>query len=57
MAELPKMWDRLHDSCGVLIEPGQKDIVLLAVTVAIDIMMHSENLQGSFLAGMRQAVS
>ena len=35
-----KTWFRLRDSCGVEIEPGQNDILILAVTVAIDMILH-----------------
>jgi uncharacterized protein YxjI len=40
IAEVSKRWFRLADTYGVLIEPGQNDIVILAVTVAIDMMAH-----------------
>jgi uncharacterized protein YxjI len=40
IAEVSKKWFRLRDTYGVQIEPGQNDIVLLAVTVAIDMMAH-----------------
>jgi uncharacterized protein YxjI len=40
VAEVSKRWFRLADTYGVLIEPGQNDIVILAVTVAIDMMAH-----------------
>jgi uncharacterized protein YxjI len=30
----------LADTYGVLIEPGQNDVVILAVTVAVDMMAH-----------------
>jgi uncharacterized protein YxjI len=36
----PKKWFRLRDTYGVEIEPGQDDIVILAVTVCIDQMAH-----------------
>ena len=41
VAEVSKRWFRLADTYGVLIEPGQNDVVILAVTVAIDMMAHS----------------
>lgn len=40
IAEVSKKWFRLADTYGVQIEPGQNDIVILAVTVAIDMMAH-----------------
>jgi uncharacterized protein YxjI len=40
IAEISKRWFRLADTYGVLIEPSQNDIVILAVTVAIDMMAH-----------------
>ena len=38
VAETSKKWFRLRDSYGVEIEPGQNDILILAATVAIDMM-------------------
>lgn len=40
IAEVSKRWFRLTDVYGVEIEPGQNDILVLAVTVAIDMMAH-----------------
>ena len=40
IAEVSKKWFRLRDTYGVEIEPGQDDIVILAVTVCIDQMTH-----------------
>ena len=40
VAEVSKKWFRLRDSYGVEIEPGQDDIVILAITVVIDQMAH-----------------
>jgi len=40
VAEVSKKWFRLADTYGVQIEPSQNDIVILAVTVAIDMMAH-----------------
>ena len=40
IAEVSKKWFRIRDTYGVQIEPSQNDIVLLAVTVAIDMMAH-----------------
>jgi uncharacterized protein YxjI len=35
-----RTWFRLTDSYGVEIESGQNDILILAITVAIDMMVH-----------------
>jgi uncharacterized protein YxjI len=40
IAEVSKRWFRLSDVYGVEIEPGQNDVVILAVTVAVDMMAH-----------------
>jgi uncharacterized protein YxjI len=40
VAEVSKKWFRLRDTYGVEIEPDQDDVLLLAVTVAIDTMAH-----------------
>lgn len=40
IAEVSKKWFRFADSYGVGIAPGQNDILILAVTVAIDAMVH-----------------
>ena len=40
IAEVSKKWFRLADTYGVQIEPEQNGIVILAVTVAIDMMAH-----------------
>jgi uncharacterized protein YxjI len=40
IAEISKKWFRLRDTYGVEIEPGQNDILILAITVAIDMMAH-----------------
>lgn len=40
IAEVSRKWFRIADTYGVQIEPGQNDIVILAVTVAIDMMAH-----------------
>lgn len=41
VAEVSKKWFRVRDSYGVQVEPGQNDIVILAATVAIDMMTHN----------------
>ena len=38
VAEVSKRWFRVRDTYGVEIQPGQNDIVILAITVAIDMM-------------------
>jgi uncharacterized protein YxjI len=38
VAEVSKKWFRLRDSYGVEIDPGQNDILILAATVAIDMI-------------------
>jgi len=38
LAEVSKRWFRVRDTYGVEIEPEQNDIVILAITVAIDMM-------------------
>ncbi len=40
IAEVSRKWFRVADTYGVQIDPGQNDIVILAVTVAIDMMAH-----------------
>lgn len=40
VAEVSKKWFRVRDTYGVEIAPGQKDILILAATVAIDMMSH-----------------
>ena len=40
VAEVSKKWFRLRDTYGVEVAEGQDDVVILAVTVAIDIMAH-----------------
>jgi uncharacterized protein YxjI len=41
IAEVSKKWFRLRDTYGVQVEQGQNDVLLLAVTVAIDMMAHA----------------
>ena len=40
VAEVSKKWFRIADSYGVAIEPGQNDVLILAVAVCIDEMSH-----------------
>jgi uncharacterized protein YxjI len=39
-AEVSKKWFRLRDSYGVAIDPGQDDVLILAIAVCIDEMAH-----------------
>lgn len=45
VAEVSKRWLSLTDTYGVEIEPGQNDILILAVAIAIDMMAHDEEKQ------------
>jgi uncharacterized protein YxjI len=40
VAEVSKKWFRIADSYGIEIEPGQNDILILAVAAVIDMMAH-----------------
>jgi len=40
VAEVSKKWFRVRDSYGVEVAPGHEDILLLAASVAIDMMAH-----------------
>jgi uncharacterized protein YxjI len=40
IAEVSKKWFRIADTYGVQIEQGQNDLLILAVTVALDEMAH-----------------
>jgi uncharacterized protein YxjI len=40
VAEVSKKWFRLRDTYGVEVAPGQNDVLILAATVAIDMMAH-----------------
>ena len=40
VAEVSKKWFRVRDTYGVEIEPGQDDVLVLAVTACIDQMAH-----------------
>lgn len=46
VAEISKKWFRLTDTYGVEIDPGQNDILILAVAVAIDMMAHGDEKKG-----------
>jgi uncharacterized protein YxjI len=43
VAEISKKWFRLTDTYGVEIDPGQNDILILAIAVAIDMMVHDDD--------------
>ena len=43
VAEVSKKWFHLADTYGVEIDPGQNDILILAIAVVIDIMAHDED--------------
>ena len=43
IAEVSKKWFRLTDTYGVEIDPGQNDILIIAIAVAIDMMAHDED--------------
>ena len=43
IAEISKKWFRLTDTYGVEIEPGQNDILILAVAIAVDMMAHDDD--------------
>jgi uncharacterized protein YxjI len=40
VAQVSKKWFRVRDTYGVQVSPDQDDILILAVTVALDIMAH-----------------
>ena len=42
VAEVSKKWLKLTDTYGVEVAPGQNDILILAVAVAIDMMAHDK---------------
>lgn len=43
VAEISKKWFRLTDTYGVEIDPGQNDVLILAIAVAIDMMAHDDD--------------
>ena len=43
VAQVSKKWFRIRDTYGVEIAPDQEDVVILAVTVALDNMAHPGN--------------
>jgi uncharacterized protein YxjI len=40
VATVSKKWFRVADTSGVEVEPGQNPVVILAATVALDVMTH-----------------
>ncbi len=46
VAEVSKKWFSITDTYGVEIEPGQDDILILAIAVAIDMMAHDDKEKG-----------
>jgi uncharacterized protein YxjI len=42
VAEISKKWFRITDTYGVEIAPGQNDILILATTVAVDMLVHKQ---------------
>jgi uncharacterized protein YxjI len=43
IAEVSKKWLSLTDTYGVEIDPGQNEILILAVAIAIDMMAHDDD--------------
>lgn len=43
IAEVSKKWFRVRDTYGVEVVPGENAALVLAVTVAVDTMVHPEN--------------
>lgn len=42
VAEVSRKWFTITDTYGVEIAPGQNDVLILAVAIAIDMMVHDE---------------
>ena len=42
VAEVSKKWLKLTDTYGVEIDPGQNDILILTIAIAIDMMAHPD---------------
>ena len=40
VAEVSKRWFRIADTYGVEVSPGQNDVIILAITAALDTMAH-----------------
>jgi uncharacterized protein YxjI len=43
VAEISKKWFRFSDTYGVEIAPGEDEVLILAATVALDMMSHPDN--------------
>ncbi len=43
VAEVSKKWFAITDTYGVEVDPGQNDILILAVAIAIDMMAHDDD--------------
>jgi len=46
VAEISKKWFRFADTYGVEIAPGEDDVLILAATVALDMMSHPDKNKG-----------
>jgi uncharacterized protein YxjI len=44
VAEVSKKWFRMRDTYGIEIEPGQNEVLILAVAVALDAMEHGRDV-------------
>jgi len=44
VAEVSKKWFRMRDTYGIEIEPGQNEVLILAVAVALDAMEHDRDV-------------
>ena len=44
VAEVSKKWLRMRDTYGIEIEPGQNDVLILAVAVALDALEHDRDV-------------
>ena len=42
VAEISRKWFRFTDTYGVEVAPGEDDVLILAVTVAVDMMSHGD---------------
>jgi uncharacterized protein YxjI len=45
IAEVSKKWLRMRDTYGIEIEPGQDEVLILAVAVALDAMEHDRDVE------------
>jgi len=44
VAEVSKKWFRMRDTYGIEIEPGQNEVLILAIAVALDAMEHDRDV-------------